>query len=65
MARIQVSETVAQCSQLSLSIIADDGGVGTPPYYMIAMVPGGIPTTTFIGNDGASLSWPVNQPVGE
>ena len=38
--------------------------VGVPPYYLIAFIPNGVPTTSMIGSDPNNLTWQVNQATG-
>jgi hypothetical protein len=62
-----VSTSLSECQSLSLVVSSfhnDDVTFGTPPYYMMAMEVGGIPTTDFVGADRSALNWVVNHAAG-
>ncbi|EJD00477.1 uncharacterized protein FOMMEDRAFT_90765 [Fomitiporia mediterranea MF3/22] len=62
-----ISRDLTQCKAYGIVISAlrdNSSSFGTPPYYMIAWKPRGIPTVSLIGSDRNNLSWTVNQASG-
>jgi len=59
-----VSTTLEECQSLDINILALNGSFGTPPYYMMAMEVGGIPTTTLVGENRSAVSWVVTHAAG-
>lgn len=61
------STTLGECQSYQLIVqnrTDNASAVGIPPYYLMAFVPGGIPTTSLVGSDPNNLTWTVNQPAG-
>ncbi|KLO12101.1 hypothetical protein SCHPADRAFT_854361 [Schizopora paradoxa] len=62
------STTLTECQSYPVLVQnrsnTNTSALGTPPYYMIAFKPSGIPTTSFIGSDPTNLTWTVNQAEG-
>ncbi|KLO05617.1 hypothetical protein SCHPADRAFT_883672 [Schizopora paradoxa] len=59
--------SLTACSNYSISVISASGNasaLGKPPYFMVAFLPSGIPTKSFIGTDPSNLTWFVDQPTG-
>ncbi|KAJ3480187.1 hypothetical protein NLI96_g8529 [Meripilus lineatus] len=58
---------IPECQTLSIvvsSISTDPNALGVPPYYMLALEQGGVPTTQNVGNNPGNLSWVVDHVAG-
>lgn len=58
--------TLTECQSYQVDVSTDPSTklTAVPPFYLTAYVPGGIPTTTFLGSNLDDLQWTVNQPSG-
>ncbi|GJE96426.1 hypothetical protein PsYK624_126230 [Phanerochaete sordida] len=64
----QPQQSLQECQKYQITIQSQDGGsssqAGVPPYYMLALEPSGIPTTSLIGSDPSNLWWQANHQNG-
>ncbi|KAJ7573929.1 hypothetical protein C8J56DRAFT_839598 [Mycena floridula] len=59
-----VTTDIEACKKLSVNVTCLVGSKCTGPYYMLALVDGGIPRTSLLGQTTTELSWFVDEPIG-